>query len=181
MVFKRHMGQNGGPLWLRWFIVSVLFIFLSPLMAKGVYQSNSAFLQSVFGQDLPAVQVLWQKGELKKQVTKILGHRYPALRIKYWATPKKSAWILEEIGKDKPITVGLVVADNRVEKLRILAFRESRGGEIRYDYFTRQFKQVGLTSEQKLDNHIDAITGATLSVRAVKKIARLALYLDQQR
>jgi Na+-translocating ferredoxin:NAD+ oxidoreductase RnfG subunit len=56
-----------------------------------------------------------------------------------------------------------------------LAFRESRGWEIRYPFFTKQFDQVSLTQKQKLNKTIDNITGATLSVRAVRKLAQLAL------
>ena len=62
----------------------------------------------------------------------------------------------------------------------MLSFRESRGSEIRHDFFTHQFKQTGLTNELQLDKHIDGISGATLSVRAMSKIARISLYLDQQ-
>ena len=89
----------------------------------------------------------------------------------------RSAWILEEIGKDKPITVGLVVNNNTLERIRVLIFRESRGWEVRYPFFTDQFRGAGLADEHRLDRHIDGISGATLSVRALEKLARLALYL----
>ena len=34
--------------------------------------------------------------------------------------------------------------------------------------------------QHALDQHVDGISGATLSVRALKKIARISLYLEQQ-
>ncbi|MCP4949490.1 MAG: FMN-binding protein [Aestuariibacter sp.] len=37
-----------------------------------------------------------------------------------------------------------------------------------------------LNSRFKLDRQIDGITGATLSVRAVTRLARMALYLHSQ-
>ena len=86
--------------------------------------------------------------------------------------------ILEEIGKDLPITVGLVINEGRLEKIKVLVFRESRGEEIRHSFFTDQFKGARLDDKGKLDRTIDGISGATLSVRAMKKLARLALYLD---
>ena len=67
-----------------------------------------------------------------------------------------------------------------IERLRVLAFRESRGWEVRYPFFTDQFKGVGLTDGHALDKAIDGISGATLSVRALEKLARLALYLHDQ-
>ena len=144
------------------------------------YQSPDAFLREVFADAPPAPQVLWLKGDIREAATEILGHPYPGLRIRYWETDTRTAWILEEIGKEKPITVGLVVGPEGMEMLRVLEFRESRGWEVRYPFFTDQFSGIGLTQDRQLDRHIDGISGATLSVRALQKLARLALYLYQQ-
>ncbi|MEO1898962.1 MAG: FMN-binding protein, partial [Methylococcales bacterium] len=62
--------------------------------------------------------------------------------------------------------------------LKVLAFRESRGWEVKHDFFTDQFKQNTLDSHLKLTQAIDGISGATLSVRALTKTARLALFFD---
>jgi hypothetical protein len=145
------------------------------------YQTTDAFLHEVFAATPPPPQVLWLKRDTRETVADILGHPYPGLRIRYWEQDGRTAWILEEIGKEKPITVGLVVAGTAgVELLRVLEFRESRGWEVRYPFFTDQFAAIGLTADLQLDRHIDGISGATLSVRALKKLARLALYLHQQ-
>ncbi|WP_373098012.1 FMN-binding protein, partial [Zhongshania sp.] len=100
---------------------------------------------------------------------------------------QKTAWILEEIGKEMPITIGVVVdldsADGKslaVSRVDILAFRESRGWEVRHDFFTEQFKGAVLVRDDILSQHIDGITGATLSVRAVKQVARIALLLADE-
>jgi len=159
-------------------MILVLFLPIT-VSAKGIYQTNEDFLNSIFNKDIPKVKAIWQKGLIKKEIKNILGHRYPSLRIKYWANENRSVWILDEIGKDKQITVGVVVSNGKIEKIRILEFRESRGDEVRFTYFTNQFNLIGLTPEKKLTHSIDAITGATLSVRAIKKIAKLALFLDQ--
>ena len=81
-----------------------------------------------------------------------------------------------------PITVGVVIDGDEIFNVSILEYRESRGGEIRYPFFTRQFQQAGLSVEGRygLDKTIDGITGATMSVRALKKIATLALFLHRQ-
>jgi hypothetical protein len=144
------------------------------------YQSADAFLQEVFAATPPSPQILWLKGDIKETAARILGHPYPGLRIRYWEKDARTVWVLEEIGKEKPITVGLVVGPAGMELLRVLEFRESRGWEVRYPFFTDQFGGVRLTTDRQLDRHIDGISGATLSVRALKKLARLALYLYQQ-
>ncbi len=149
----------------------------STLQARGTYQTPEDFLREVFSGSPPEPETLWLQGDVKEAVTKILGHRYNALRIRYWGKGRRTAWILEEIGKDQPITTGFVVNDGNLETVRVLIFRESRGGEIRHPFFTEQFNGAGLTNAHQLDRNIDGISGATLSVRALKNLARLALYL----
>jgi len=161
--------------------VFLLLLLISAGAGAGSpYQSPEEFLGEVFAGSLPAPEVIWLQGDVKKAVTEILGHAYPGIRVRYWGEGKRTAWILEEIGKTKPITVGLVVNSDSLESIRVLAFRESRGWEVRYPFFTDQFSGIRLTTDRGLNQAIDGISGATLSVRALKKLARLALYLHQQ-
>jgi len=149
-------------------------------LAGGVYQEPAEFIDQVFDKNPPKAEVLWLDKTLKEKIADILDHSYNGLRVRYWQQEKRSAWILEEIGKEKPITAGIVINDGKIEQLKILAFRESRGWEVKHDFFTSQFKQAGLKDDQQLDKKIDNISGATMSVRAVSKLARIALLLDQQ-
>ncbi|HCS29554.1 MAG TPA: FMN-binding protein, partial [Spongiibacteraceae bacterium] len=61
--------------------------------------------------------------------------------------------------------------------IRILTYCESRGGEVRHPFFTEQFEGAQLGADDTLDRQIDGITGATLSVRAVTRVAEAALVL----
>ena len=151
------------------------------LLARGVYQTPSDFLAEAFAGAVPKPAMIWLTGETRRVAEEILQHKPSRLRLRYWARGKRSAWVLEEIGKEKPITVGIVIDNGQIERLRVLAFRESRGDEVRHDFFTRQFTRARLQPNRQLDRPIDGISGATLSVRALHKLARLALYLDQQR
>jgi uncharacterized protein with FMN-binding domain len=98
------------------------------------------------------------------------------LRVRYWRQSQKTAWILEQIGKEKLITVGLVIDNNQIQKVKVLSFRESRGWEVKEPFFLEQFYQIQLTERLQLNHSIDGISGATLSVRAIKKVSRLALF-----
>jgi len=138
------------------------------------------FLQARFTDTAPKPQILWLNAELKEQISKILSRPYRGLRIRYWQLEHRSAWIFEEIGKEMPITIGLVINEQQIESVDILAFRESRGGEVKYPFFTDQFQGTTLNKKNKLSQHIDGITGATLSVEAVKRAAKLALFLNRQ-
>ena len=164
--------------------LQIIFFSLSILtssivLAGGVYQEPAEFINQVFDNQPPKADVLWLNKELKKQMSDILDHNYKGLRIRYWQQDKKSAWILEEIGKEKLITTGIVINNGKIERVKILAFRESRGWEVRHDFFTDQFKHARLKDNHQLDKNIDNISGATLSVRAIKKLAKIALLLDQ--
>lgn len=151
----------------------------APAHAQGVYQKSRAFLDGAFDGPVPKPEAVWMTPEVRGPVKRILGHEPTALRVRYWSRDQRSVWILDEIGKEKPITVGIVVNAGRIEKLRVLVFRESRGYEVRHPFFTGQFRRAGLRRDLRLDRPIDGISGATLSVRALKKLARLALYLHQ--
>jgi hypothetical protein len=156
----------------------LLALACSNLAARGVYQQPEDFLSDTFAGSVPEAAVIWLTGERKDVVTELLGHSYPSLRVRYWSRDQRSAWVLEEIGKEQPITVGLVINAGQLERIKVLEFRESRGWEVRHSFFTDQFRDARLDGDRSLDRHIDGISGATLSVRAMKKLAALALYLD---
>ena len=163
-------------------VTLLTLIFLAPLAcsivwAKGVYQEPEDFINEVFKGNPPEVEKITIKGEVKTQLKTILGHRYKKIRLPYWHEDGRTVWILEKIGKELPITAGFVVRDNKIEQFKVLVFRESRGWEIRNDFFTEQFDGAYLESPTQLNQKIDNITGATLSVNAMKKLANMALYL----
>ncbi len=154
-----------------------LIIASNSTFATGVYLAPNDFIADVFDNEPPEAKRLWIKKDLKLSIRKIMDRDLGVLRLRYWQKDDRTAWILEEIGKEKPITTGIVISDDKIEELRILVFRESRGWEIRYPFFTDQFKQARLTADNQLNKKIDAITGATLSKNAMVKVSRLALYL----
>ena len=158
----------------------LLLCFGGATPAQGVDQEPEAFINEVFAGHPPASEALWITRSLREPITQILGHAPDALRVRYWGEKHRTAWVLDEIGKERPITTGLVIDNGRLETVKVLAFRESRGWEVRYPFFTDQFRGVRLTRDNELDQSIDGISGATLSVRALKILARLALFLHNQ-
>jgi hypothetical protein len=156
----------------------LLCSFAVSAYSGGVNQTNEDFIAETFADNIPKSKVVWIKSDLRPAIADILGHEYAGLRIRYWQQEERTAWILDEIGKESPITFGIVISKDRVEQVKVLAYRESRGGEIQQRAFTRQFTHAKLV-EQKLDRHIDGISGATLSVWAMTSVVTLALYLTQ--
>jgi hypothetical protein len=158
-------------------VAAALAAFISDVHAA-VYQTPAAFVEAAFAGRPPAPTILWLDDAAQAEIVKILGHRYPAMRLRYWMDGHRSAWVLEEVGKEEPITVGIVIDRSRIDLVKVLEFGESRGDEVRYPFFTKQFEGAGFRRDRQLDRHVDGISGATLSVRALTRIARLALYLD---
>lgn len=162
------------------FVCLLILLALGASHAAQTYLSRDAFIDSVFTGNPPEPKAIWLIGELRKKVADLLGHPPQQMRERYWYKNGRSAWILEEIGKERPITVGWVVSDKGIQRTTVLIYRESRGYEIRYDFFTQQFQGIELTEEQQLNRNINGISGATLSVHAMRRMARLALFLHQQ-
>jgi hypothetical protein len=160
-------------------LAALLMVLLLPAIALAatVYETQPQFLDRAFDGSPPAPGIVWLSGDRKSTVREILDHDYPALRLRYWCADERSAWTLEEVGKDLPITVGVVVERNYIDSIRVLTYRENRGGEVATPAFTDQFNGIELTPDGALNKQIDGITGATLSVRALSRLATLALYL----
>lgn len=155
---------------------AALAVISTSVSADEVFQAPGAFLAEVFD-EVPKPEVLWLTQSVRTDVERILGHRWSGLRIRYWRQGRRTAWILDEIGKERPITTGLVIDAGELERVKVLVYRESRGSEVRHPFFTDQFKGAALEPGRQLDREIHGISGATLSVAALEKLARLALYL----
>lgn len=171
---------------LRWAFSSVVFMVIMYLSitpikaAEGdarVYLPANQFLANVFG-ETPSSAVIWLD-EAARQHAQHIANEDPGFRKRYWQAEDTLAWIVDVIGKSHPITVGVVTGPEGIQDIKVLVYRESRGWEIRQEFFTRQF--IGATLDgNHLSKEIDSITGATLSVRAMKRAARLALWGQQR-
>lgn len=161
------------------FIVGLVALlgFPGAASSEDVYQQPEEFLAETFPVEVPAPSFLWIKKAMRPDINRILQHdAFRGLRVRYWQAGARTAWILEEIGKYKPITTGIVIDSGAVERIKVLIYRESHGWEVRHDFFTGQFKGLTLDTDYRLSTGIDGIAGATLSVNALRNLARLALY-----
>lgn len=87
----------------------------------------------------------------------------------------------EELGKYRPITM-LIAAepDFTVAGVRILVYRESRGGEVARKRFLHQYRGKSLQNPIRINRDIINISGATISVRGVNAGVRKSLAILQR-
>ena len=164
----------------RWPIFCIALLAAVPVAAVDFFLEPAAFLAETFEGTVPEPDRLWLKDPLKKRIRAVLGAELGSLRVKYWVRDGRTAWILDAIGRDRPITAGFVIEEGRVVRVAILIYRESRGWEVRYPFFTDQFFGAQLIEDDALDRNIDGITGATLSVRAITGLSKVALLLHRE-
>lgn len=109
-----------------------------------------------------------------RQLAKTLGRPVsdePRKIILAWdAAGKFSGYavITEEIGKYRPITFMVGVSPQlSVRDVAVLAYRESRGGDVKRKRFLSQYR--GKTAKSAIDSNRDIIniSGATISVRSM--------------
>ncbi len=143
------------------------------------FQTPTAFLTEVFGSTPPAPKLLMLDAAAQAKLTAAFGRAYPQAQLRYWKADGRSAWILDDIGKVgyQLTTSGFVVKDGSIDSARVLIYRESRGEQIAEASWLKKITGAKLAGA-KLDKTVDNISGATLSVKMMERMAATALILD---
>ena len=161
-------------------VLSLFFIIFSyNSFADESLLSKEQFIEKAFGQKEASKGRLRFKEEVKKTAQKIMGSKYKKVLMRYWIEGNRTAWILNRIGKVKPITAGFIIENCKIVSVHVLVYRESHGWEIKYPNFRDQFVGIGMLEKYKLDKDIDGISGATMSVSSMRIMTRLALAMHK--
>ncbi len=156
----------------------LLLAFNSNYSLAKLAPEEEAFLNKVGANTtLTKSRLILNKDQLKL-VQEPMGHKYKKRIFKYWILDDKTVWILNSIGKYKPITAAFVVESCKIKSAHVLIYREQHGYEIKYDAFLSQFSNISVNKKNMLNKKIDNISGATLSVNSMDRMARTALILD---
>ncbi len=152
----------------------LLALLAATLVAAG--DEADDFAREAFGTDAPR-STLSVTGDVYRLCCQTVAP-IPREVIYYHSLSNGTVWVLMAQGKHGVITGAFVVQDAQIRASRILEDRERRGRGIRGKRYLRQFEGVGLRAGNQLDRRVHGITGATVSSRAVEKMALLALRLD---
>ncbi len=88
------------------------------------------------------------------------------------------AIIDEELGEHQPITFAVKLSpDGRVERQEVVVYREPRGDEVRDERFRHQFVGKGPRDPIATNEDIVAVSGATISSRAMANGVKRAVGL----
>ncbi len=134
------------------------------------------FLSKQFTQ-IPKVQRIWLDKEKQNYIKTAFNPSQIKLSYRYWQKDNKTVWVLDEVGKERNITTGIIITDHTIKSVEVIAYRESRGGQVQSSRFISQYSDKTRNSNH-LAKEIDSISGATLSVNALNKQVSLALYLN---
>jgi len=172
----------------------IWLVFLAPLLmlprsahAEGVYWSTRDLLADFFR---TSTHVTYKKveirGELRSRIEARLG--YPLPRDSYNIFVATSgehidgyALIDEESGEHLPITFAVKLSpQGLLERQEIVVYREPRGDEVRDQRFRRQFTGKSARDALRLGEDLAAISGATISSRAMAVGVKRALVLVEE-
>ena len=142
------------------------------------FQTPEAFLAEVFNGSAPPPKTLNLSQSDQNRIAAVFGRRFPQTRVRYWQQGERSAWIFDDIGKEGyvPTTCGFVISNGQIEHLRVLIYRESRGEQVGEASFLNQIRGAS-ASGSGLSQSVDNISGATLSVKMMERMARTAIEL----
>ena len=154
-----------------------------------VYLTKKQAFEIAFpGADEIKKERLWPTKEEIRAIEEIYMYKIYETRFTFYTGIKNgksmgSMLIDNIIGKSFPITFMTVLnTDGTVRDVEIMVYREPQGWEVRYKSFRSQFYGKDTSSNS---NEILSISGATLSVRAIKNgvykamAAYKILYLDK--
>lgn len=123
---------------------------------------------------------MWFDARRRAEATALLGHAPVGARARVHRAGNRSVVVLDEVAHTRPITAGFVIEAGRLVEVRVLVYRESYGGAVRQPSWLAGFAGRGLGADGTLDGAIDGISGATLSVGAMTRMARFALWLARE-
>ncbi len=162
-------------------IIKTLLLIIATIstsaFSEEIADKNRFLMYGLDVKELPGHSYIIINEEIQGNIKKILKDTYHLPIIKYWKAGNKVGFVLEAIGKHEFITTGYIVENNKIIDAKVLVYRENYGYEIEHDYFLDQIRGNSVKKNGKLVKSIANISGATLSVKAMRKLSKLSLYL----
>lgn len=166
-------------------IIAILILAVNAASAQGTYKpadrvfvKTSDYVKSFFDGETPNKETVWVIGDLRDNITAVINNAEGTpVRYRYWRKDDRTLWVLDSVARTMPITAGVVVENGRIIDISVLTYRETRGHEVQSRTHRAQYYGATITTNNSLDKPINGISGSTLSVNSMKRMARIALLL----
>jgi hypothetical protein len=158
--------------------------FCGQAHADSVYFSARELLADFFhSSQAVSYKKLQLSSDEQGRIARRLGYALPKASYTFYVATSNGrvdgyAFIDDQQGEHLPITFAVKLSpEGQVARQEIVVYREPRGDEVRADQFRRQF--VGKTAHDPIatDQDIVAISGATISSRAMAVGVKRAVVL----
>jgi hypothetical protein len=165
-------------------ILASVLLAAAPARADQVYYSARDLLGDFFHSSQQVTYKKVQIDEIDRQrISHRLGYALPRPSYTFYVAMSGArvdgyAFIDEEKGEHLPITFAVKLSpDGRVQRQEIVVYREARGDEVRCDRFRKQFVGKSAHDAIEVDQDIVAVSGATISSRAMALGVKRAVVL----
>ena len=150
----------GTALWTKY---SYAKVYLTPDQASKIMLGEHYSLQAIEKLEIVLTR------EQMKSIQRHSSVRVRDAKMNVWRTREGDWFILDNvIGKHENIDIAVVIsAQGKVKNVEVLAYRETYGYEVMNKKWLAQFKDRDHGAVLKLDQHIQNISGATLSCRHI--------------
>ena len=168
--------------------ITICVILLIPVvLSAGVGEDTESILRQLFpgadGFEFTAIEL---DQNAKKLAERASGQMFQMEKVFFWRIQDGEdvigfAVLDNVLGKVQPITY-VVVYDSQlsVVEVQVIRYREQHGGAVQNPSWLDQFKGFKSDSGFILGEHIDGVTGATLSANALTKgVKRMTVYLSR--
>jgi electron transport complex protein RnfG len=165
-------------------LTAALMLAALPARADQVYFSARDLLADFFRS---SQNVTYKKLQLdaaeRDRISERLGYPLPRTSYTFYVATSGGrvdgyAIIDEEKGEHLPITFAVKLSpDGHVQRQEIVVYREARGDEVRDERFRRQFVGKSAHDACAVEQDIAAVSGATISSRAMAVGVKRALVL----
>ena len=160
-------------------LIIALFVFYPSVSRGAIYLTKKEALKRSFpNADETFKKQFWLDDVQRKKISMLCNQKIRDKRLVFYGGKKAGKvigyMIIDHyIGKTLPITFMVVLnTDGTVRDTAIMVYREPQGMEVRYKSFLKQFFGKNASSTFR---DVIAITGATISVRAMIKGVRKAV------
>lgn len=151
--------------------------------ADDVYWSTKSLLSDFFKSSERVTFVRLDASAASDELRALLGYApakksYPVFIARTGEHIDGYAVIDEEMGQHQPITFGVkILPSGEVERMEVMVYREGYGDEIKEARFKKQFTGKNANDGLALGDDVVAISGATISSKAMTVGVRRALAL----